>query len=494
MSVFKPYILKIFLLLIVASIAANECNAQYTLDWANTYGGDARDEAFSIVENHNGDLILAGYTKKEEKHLWVISIDEFGKPLWGKTFKAKPISEARSIIITKDSSLVVAGYSVREFLTQRDLWVLKLDMEGKLKWDKNYGGDGDESAYAMVETYDAGYAIAGFSSTNDDYQDDAWILKLDSAGDKEWERFYGGSKKDYAYDIVQTTDHGLVFCGYQSKRAGAYMSFWVAKVDSAGNDIWDYVVPFHKWDVATSVVEGLDGFIYVAGYTRSTSVIDYDIAIAKLDQEGNIIWQKTISWGRWDQTTSMATTYDNGIVISGFTRSGKEMSSDFAVTKIDENGNVLWQNIFARKSLDYPNSITETRDNGLGIAGTTYMQGRGWDFALLKFKNDNQPTIYFMQDSVATSTSSEYSLTSCINSKSSFRNVQIFFNDSLFIDNANKDKVIDTKDNDCNLPLYLKFNLLKGLNKVKVVITDFKGHKIENQCKIYFIPSSEIVW
>jgi hypothetical protein len=129
----------------------------------------------------------------------------------------------------------------------------------------------------------------------------------------------------------------------------------------------------------------------------------------------------------------------------------------------------------------------------LGIAGTTYMQGRGWDFALLKFKNDDQPKIHFMQDSVATSPTSQYNLPSCINTKSSLKNVQVFFNDSLFLDNANKDKKIETED-ECNMPLYLEFNLLKGLNKVKVVITDFKDHKIEHECKVYFIPPSGVIW
>ena len=490
----KIYNYKTFLVFIILLISTLQSYAQYSLDWAQIYGGDAQDEAFCITENSKGDLIIAGYTKKEEKHLWVISVNEYGKPVWGKTYRAKPISEARSVVITKDSNIVVSGFSVREFLNQRQLWVLKLSKEGKLIWDKNIGGAGDESAFGMVETYDEGLAIAGVSSTNDDYQDDAWIIKLDSAGNKLWERVYGGSKKDYAYDIAETSDHGLVFCGYQSKRSKAYSSFWVAKVDSEGNDIWDYIVEFNEWNVASSIIEGLDGFIYIAGYSRTGSVIDYDIAIVKMDQDGNVIWKKTISWGKWDQATSISTTYDNGIVIAGFTRSGKEMSSDFVVTKIDENGNVLWQNIFARKSLDYPNEVIETMDNGLAIVGTTYMQGRGWDFALLKFKNNDQPTISFSQDTVATSTVYNYKLKSCINTKSNLKNVQVFFNDSLIINNANKDKGINTEVDDCNIPLNLQLGLIKGLNKVKIVITDFKNHQIENECKVYFVPPSGVIW
>ena len=481
--------------MIILFVQIHPLDAQYKLDWAHIYGGDARDEAFSITENSNGDLVLAGYTKKEEKHLWIISIDENGKPLWGKTFKARPISEARSIIITSDSNMVAAGYSVREFLTEREVWVLKISPEGKLIWDKTFGGDGDECAYSIIETSDKGLAFAGFSSTNEDFQDDAWIMKLDANGNKVWEHSYGAGYKDYAYDIIETSDKALTFCGYQSRRNQSYMAFWIAKTDSAGNDIWDNAYSFNKWDAATTLIEGLDGYIYAAGYTRAGGVIDYDVAIVKINQEGKLIWKKTLNWGRWDQATSITTTYDNGIVISGFTRSGKEMSSDFAVTKIDTAGNVLWENIFARKSLDYPNSVIETRDNGLAITGTTYMQGRGWDFALLKFKNTDQPTIGFSQDSVATSTIPEYSIQACINTKSNLKKIQVFFNDSLFLDRAGiNNSIIQQKESDCDIPIPLNFTLKKGINIIKVLITDYKNHQIINECKVYFIPKSEIVW
>jgi len=490
----KKYKYRFVLVFIFVSVCATSSFSQYLLDWAQTYGGNARDEAYCIAENAQGNLILAGYSKMKEKHLWVVCIDEHGEPVWGKTFKAKPISEARAVTIMRNSNIAVAGFSVKDFLKQRELWVLKLSKEGELLWDKNFGGDGDESAFGITETYDGGFAIAGFSSTNGDRHNDAWILKLDSLGNKVWERFYGLSGSDFAYAIAENSKNELMFCGYQSKRADSHMAFWVAKVDSLGNDIWETVVQFNKWDVATSIVEGLDGFIYVVGYTRASSIIDYDIAIAKLDQEGSLVWKKTISWGKRDQATSVSTTYDNGIVISGFSRSGKEMSADFVVTKIDENGSVLWQKIFARKSLDYPNGIIETIDNGLAVAGTTYTQGGGWDFALLKFKNVNQPSINFMQDSVATSNKEKYELKSCIKTKSNLKNIQVYFNDSLIINNANKSIKINVTNDDCNIPVDISINLLKGLNRVKLIITDFKNHQIENECKVYFIPPSEVIW
>lgn len=480
-------------LILLTCIISNSLFSQYNFDWAKTYGGDAWDEAFSMAETAEGDIVISGYTKLQEKHLWIIKIDEKGNSKWGKTFKAKPVSESKDILIARDSSIVTVGYSVKPYSYHSDIWILKINQFGEKIWDKNFGGEADERANGVVETYDGGYAMAGFTSTTTNFQKDAWVVKVDSMGNKVWEMVFGGSKPDYANDIVETSDKGLVVCGMYGSSGAGHKSFWVAKMDSTGRDIWDYTYPINEWDVASSVVEGIDGYIYVAGYTRTHSVIDYDVVLLKIDQDGNLIWQKVFSWGRWDQATTISTTFDNGIVVGGFSRSGKVLSSDFAIAKFDSTGTKIWENIFNRKSLDYPNKVMETRDNGLAIVGTTYMQGRGWDFALLKYKNDDLPEINFYQDSITTSIHQIFEFKACISTKSNLKNIQVFFNDSLLVDQAEKDPEM-SKTIECDFPISTELELLEGLNQVEVVITDFKNHQIRNNCKIYFIPPTEEHW
>jgi hypothetical protein len=460
--------------------------AQYTFDWSNTYGGDAWDEALGMVEDKHGNIILCGYTMAQEKHLWIIKLDERGKSLWGKTFKATPVSEGKDIIITTDSSIVAAGYSIKPYSYNSDFWLVKLNKDGEKLWDKNYGADGDEKAKALAGTFDGGYVMAGVNSSNYDYGDEAWVVKVDSMGEKLWERTYGGKGIDYANDVIQTSDKGIVVCGMNSSKGSNYNSFWVAKIDSAGEDVWDNTYLINKWDEATALVEGLDGYIYVAGFTRTFSIIDYDVVLIKLDQSGNLIWQKVISWGRWDQASSVCSTFDNGVVVAGNTNSGEVLSSDFASSKFDENGNMLWENIFVRKSQEYLNKVIETRDNGLLMAGTTYAQGRGWDFALLKFRNNDLPEVKLYQDSVSTSIKQDVVLKACISTKSNLKNIQVFFNNDLFIDQYKRGSSPLTEG--CDIPLNIDLKLLKGNNDIKIVLTDYKGHQTIETCKIYFVP------
>ncbi len=483
------YLLSVSFLLIFYSIFG-----QYEFDWARTYGGDGWDEALSAVETVNGDVWICGYTKSKEKYIWLMKISAEGKPKWGRTYKTMPVSEAKDIVISSDSCIVMAGYCVKPFEYTSNLWLIKLDKNGNKLWYKDYGSEYDEKANSMVETYDKGYAIAGMTKNTDDFEEDAWIIKVDSSGNKLWEAQFGYDKTDYASDIIETYDHNLISCGMMSSQGREHKSIWLVKLDSLGNEIWNNTYELNKWNVGTSLVQGLDSNIYVAAYTRMNSLFEYDIALLKINTDGELIWKKVFSWGRRDQSTSITRSYDGGIIISGFSRQGKELSSDFAISKFDSNGTLVWDTVFQRKSLDYSNKVLETMDNGIMIAGASYMQGRGWDFAVLKYKRTNQPTINFKQDSISTSINETYNLEVCITSEINFKNIQLFFNDSLYKDNIKQQELAIKKDSNCNIPLNFDLTLLEGENKIEVVATDSKNRKINNSCIIYFVPPSEESW
>ncbi len=466
--------------------------SQYSPEWAKAYGGDGWDVAYSVTEARDGGIILAGYTKRDEKHLWIAKFKSDGERWWGKTYKAKPVSSAKSVISLNDSSLVAVGYSFKEDGLQSDLWVLKLDKNGEKVWDANYGGDGDESGNCIIHTKDNGFAITGYTTTNEDYQQDLWVIKLDSVGNFEWEQSFGGKKVDEGLSIAQNEDEEFVVVGYSMSKGNAHKSFWVLKLDNKGEYLWEKTYNTNKWDVATSVTVTDDKHFAITGYTRTFSVIDYDIVVLKINEDGEVLWKKIINWGRWDEATGIIQTYDRGVSVSGFTKSGRAMGSDFGLVKFDRLGNIVYEKVFNRKSLDHANSLCETKDNGIIIGGSTYSQGRGWDFAMLKFKNDDQATITFSQDSISTSNVQFYTLNVCIITKGILKNVQLYYNDSLVIDNAinGNTPVIDS----CNIPLLFEVKLKKGYNKFKVKIMDYKDYETKKKCKIYYMPKPEISW
>ena len=75
-----------------------------------------------------------------------------------------------------------------------DIWVLKLDRDGTITWQKTYGGSGYDDAYSIQQTSDGGYIVAGDTYSFGAGSGDVWVLKLDQCGNITWQKTYGGSE------------------------------------------------------------------------------------------------------------------------------------------------------------------------------------------------------------------------------------------------------------------------------------------------------------
>ena len=97
-----------------------------------------------------------------------------------------------------------------------DVWVLKLDGDGLITWQKSFGGAFFDRAYSTQQTTDGGYIVAGATQSFGSGDNDMWFIKLDSSGDIEWQKTYGGNESDIAYSIQQTWDDGYIVAGQSS--------------------------------------------------------------------------------------------------------------------------------------------------------------------------------------------------------------------------------------------------------------------------------------
>lgn len=132
-----------------------------------------------------------------------------------------------------------------------DFWIVKLNNIGDIEWQKSYGGSGWEEAFAVQQTADGGYIVAGESPSNDgdvignhgswDY----WVIKLDGSGNLEWQKSLGGSGYDAAHSIQQTSDGGYIIAGRSSSNDGdvtgnhGSFDFWIVKLAGDGTSTGD---------------------------------------------------------------------------------------------------------------------------------------------------------------------------------------------------------------------------------------------------------------
>lgn len=324
------------------------------IQWQKTVGGTRYEDALSIKETRDGGYIVCGHTISSDGDLSANHGDSY------------------------------------------DVLVFKLDNSGNLLWAKNYGGNGYDAALSIEETPDGGYIFAGYTESNN--QDvsgnhgsyDAWVVKLDVNGNIQWQKCIGGSSRDYAWAVKPTPDGGYVIAGYTDSNNGdislnrGSFDIMVAKLDASGNLQWLNTFGGSAEEWALDIVNTTGGGFLVAGYTFSgngnVSVNRgrNDVWILKLNASGILQWEKTYGGSNYEDPYAIEETSDGGFVVGGRTLSvdgdvtTNYGQNDYWIIKCDVTGGIQWQKTLGGSLQDIGHSIKETQDGGFVIAGTSY--------------------------------------------------------------------------------------------------------------------------
>jgi uncharacterized delta-60 repeat protein len=286
---------------------------------------------------------------------------------------------SHSIQQTADGGYIVAGCTESFGAGDRDFWVLKLDGNGSVIWQKAYGGPGSDEAWDIRQTADGGYVVAGTTDSYGEGNGDLWVLKLDSEGDVEWEKVYGGTEFDGAAAVRQLEDGGYIIAGGTSSFGAGSGDYWLLKLDGSGNVVWEKTYGGTEYDYVISLDQTSDKGYVVAGYSFSFGTTNSAMWIVKVDENGSVLWQKAYDGAGYDYARSIHQTQDGGYIVAGATTSFGAGNYDFWVMKLDENGVITSQKAYGGSNYDYANSIRQTQDGGYLMAGSTRSFGAGND-------------------------------------------------------------------------------------------------------------------
>jgi len=350
------------------------------VEWNQTYGGPYEDMANSLVQTIEGGYALAGRTYPAPiagyMDAWLIKVDSYGNQQWTQSYGGSQDDAAYSLVQTTDGGYAMAGYTGSFSAGYNDVWLVKTDTNGIMLWSQAYGRSSLDEGRCLIQTNDDGYAIAGFTDSYGAGGHDVYLVKTDADGNMQWNKTYGGPNDDVAWAIVQTDDGGYTLAGYKDSINSAQGDFWLIKTDADGNMIWNKTYGGAGSDHAYSLVKTPEGGYILAGWTDSFGAGSRDSWVVKTDADGNMQWNKTYGGPSADWANSIARTSDGEYVLAGATAPEVLGNSDLWLVKIDSNGNEEWNTTYGKTDDDEEAySVIQSSDKGYASAGRTYPFG-----------------------------------------------------------------------------------------------------------------------
>jgi hypothetical protein len=402
--------------------------AQPAIQWQKTLGGNSYEFGYAAQHTADGGYILAALSYSTNSgdvsggdnngDYWIVKLDLNGEVQWQTALGGSMTEAPFSIKQTSDNGFIAAGVTnsndgdvFGNHGGELDCWVVKLSHSGAIEWQKTLGGSKRDEARCIQPTSDGGYILTGFSNSNDGDVtsnlggSDVWVVKLTATGSIQWQKSVGGSKGDFGYSIVQTTDGGYILVGQTGSNDGDVTGsngdndYWVVKLDGSGSIIWQKTLGGAGIDSAQAVCQTPDGGYIVIGYAGSGVTGDisdafggFDVWMVKLSPNGGIKWQKTLGGSDNDWGMSIDNTLDGGYIFGGSTLSmdvdvtSNDGGLDFWIVKTDILGNIQWEKTLGGTKSEFAHSVQQTADNGFFVAGIT--ESNDLDISLNHGNND----------------------------------------------------------------------------------------------------------
>ncbi|MCD9616063.1 MULTISPECIES: T9SS type A sorting domain-containing protein [Chryseobacterium] len=287
--------------------------------------------------------------------IWVIKINEFGEEQWQKTIGSPSDEEARAVIQTTDLGFFIAGnvQNSEKGYGSKDILIIRMNKNGKELSRILMGGKGLDEVEKMIPTKDGGALLGIYSRSNDGGtkktenfgEGDYWIVKLDKNGKVEWERNFGGIGDDHLRTLSLTSTGYIIGGESRSEKSGNKTTgvekgtdLWLISLNDNGEEQWQKSYNFGNRDIlmGMSILYSSDNTsskgILLGGYTQAENNIENDdetFWILYVDQNGTEQWRKYVTGesrkGK-ERLSDLKLNNDGSIILAGI--SGEELGKE----------------------------------------------------------------------------------------------------------------------------------------------------------------------
>lgn len=367
----------------VVSLQPSEKAQQGLPTWTRTYGGSKNDQAAHAISVRGGGYLMVGRTFSKgagSSDGWAVRLDEEGKVLWERTYGGTGLDALTTVIEASRKGYYVAGVTNSKGQGGVDGWVLRLDEKGEILWEQTLGGKLNDAIAASALMADGSVLLAGYTRSQGAGKRDAWFVKVGEDGKVVWNRAVGGKDRDEMAYITPIPGGGFAAAGITKSFGAGNADAWVILLDAQGQHVWDRKIGDAAWNAAQFISPMPGGGFIAAGNTRSKTSGKSDVWVFRLDPQGKLLWEKSRGGADIDYATSVHALRKGGVLVGGVTRSKGEGGYDAWLIALDDGGNPKWDTTMGSSGNNGISRIMRAANGGFIVAGFTSEGTGGEDF------------------------------------------------------------------------------------------------------------------
>lgn len=339
------------------------------------YSGFYDMDGLDVIPAIDGGYIITGMINNDiidDIDIHIIKTNSTGDKVWEKSYGGdKPEYSFGILKATDDSGYYIIGYSRSFGGGDSDTWLLKIEVDGDTAWTRTYGSWGNDFGKEIIPTSDGNYMMVGYSNGLGGSNYDAYLIKIEPDGDVIWEKKYGGGNIELGNSVKQTPDGGYIMFG-QTFSYGTNGDAYLVKTNSTGDQTWYKTYGGSQNDEGIFVLANSDGSYTFCVRDSSTVGTDVDVQIIKTDAAGTIIWDKNYGGNKKDTDKMIQPTNDGGYIVAAISRSFSfSQLPDMWILKLDSNGDTLWSRSYGGQDNEHCYSVRQTTDGGYIAVGKT---------------------------------------------------------------------------------------------------------------------------
>ncbi len=367
-------ILGIFLSTIFQTFAQTNYN-----NWAKLYEEPRSDVLHYLLPLPDGDMILGGWTNADVtfgENILLMRINQNGDILWQSSIGGSELDYAQVLARCIDYNIIVGGHTRSFGAGSTDIFLLKVDQNGNIIWQKAYGTFDDNAIATLIPTDDGGFIVGGWSYLGAGKSHDALIFKTDSKGNIIWQKHYGTENYEGIRDIIKSTDGNYIFVGLTSSEQTQF-DILVAKIDTNGNIIWKKSIAGPRYENPVNIVNNNGTYLIIGTSDSFSPDSSKDIFVIAMDNDGNFLWGLNYPDNFETSLISSCKLEPNKILTIGNAHPKTSWISDMLVAIFNYDGEFINGKLFGGIDNELGYAITPYRINSILAGGYSYSFSNG---------------------------------------------------------------------------------------------------------------------